>query len=68
MEQRDLHPYLFFDATMVWVFEKHSNRLYTARSWLKKGWVETPWARELMKKEMFIAAKVNLRYFIDIGY
>ena len=68
MGQRALHPYRFFDATIMWVFEKHSRRLYDAKSWLDKGWIVTPWARELMKKEMHIARKVNLRYFIDIGY
>ena len=67
MGQRALHPYRFFDATMMWIFEKQSTRRYAALEWAKKGWIVTPWARQLMKKEMYIAAKANLRYLIYIG-
>ena len=61
MGQRALHPYRFFDATMMWVFKNHSRRLYDAKKWVKKGWIVTPWARELMQKEMYIARKASLR-------
>ena len=65
--QRALHPYRSFNATMMWIFEKHSDRRYAALEWAKKGWIVTPWARELMKKEMYIASRANLRYLIYIG-